>query len=386
LRPVAGLECFGHNFENLVGLTRFLIFLFYGILKMNFHYKCLLFAPAILVLSAASNAQYTATILTPSWSSNSVSYGAAGTNQIGFATENSNDRALLWNGSSSNYINLNPTGFSDSYGKGVSSSDQVGYGLLTNVNYHALQWFGSAASVIDLHPSGHAFSQAFATSGAHQVGNADFHAALWTGTAGSFVDLNPTGFRESEAWGVDGSQQVGFGVGASTGELSHAILWNSSSTSYVDLNPAGMTSSQAFGIAGGQQVGTASNNSSTPHAMLWTGTAASAIDLNPVGFTSSYLNATNGFNQVGYGFGSTGEHALVWSGTAASAIDLHGVLPTWILASYATGISSNGDIVGYGFDSNRKTTALLWSPVPEPSSIAVLGLGALALLRRLRRK
>src|SRR5262245_10726589 len=83
-------------------------------------------------------------------------------------------------------IDLNPSGFTQSYANGISGNQQVGYG------------YGSA------------------------TGNS-YHALLWNGSAAGYVDLNPSGFTSSQAYGISGSQQVGYGR-PGTGNNNHALL------------------------------------------------------------------------------------------------------------------------------------------------------------------
>jgi probable HAF family extracellular repeat protein len=202
---------------------------------------------------------------------------------------------------------------------------------------------------MDLHPSGFKSSYATGVSGTSQVGSASvtadgpYHAMLWTGTSDSAVDLNPDGFVHSYATGVHGDYQVGYGYDPNAGRFSHALLWN--------------------------------------------GTAASIVDLNPIGFDWSEALAISSAGQVGRGFGpltGSNNHALFWNGTAQSAIDLHsfvGDLGPPIIGSAATGISNNGSIVGYGYTRSVEQYAILWTPIPEPTSCC---LSACALVIALR--
>ena len=150
----------------------------------------------------------------------------------------------------------------------------------------------------------------------------------------------------------------------------------------VDLTPAGFGKSQAFGVNGGQQVGHGYwNNGYDNHALLWSGTAASAVDLNPAGFFVSESIAISGGQQAGYGQSpATGNHnhAFVWSGTAASAVDLHQFLPAGFTGSIAQGIDAQGNIVGWAYDGSGEH-AILWQPVPEPSALILLCVGAISL-------
>ena len=150
----------------------------------------------------------------------------------------------------------------------------------------------------------------------------------------------------------------------------------------VDLTPAGFGKSQAFGVNGGQQVGHGYwNNGYDNHALLWSGTAASAVDLNPAGFSLSESIAISGGQQAGYGQSpATGHHnhAFVWSGTAASAVDLHQFLPAGFTGSIAQGIDAQGNIVGWAYDGSGEH-AILWQPVPEPSALILLCVGAISL-------
>ncbi len=95
----------------------------------------------------------------------------------------------------------------------ISGSQQVGWGedVSTGEKWHALLWNGSATGYIDLNPSGYHRSKALDTSGSQQVGfghatrDSYAHALLWNGTASSFVDLAPSGFYDSQALSTDGT-------------------------------------------------------------------------------------------------------------------------------------------------------------------------------------
>jgi len=166
------------------------------------------------------------------------------------------------------------------------------------------------------------------------------HALLWYGSAASCVDLNPSGWDNSNANGTSGTQQVGWGQGSATGGNEHALLWNGSASSYADLNPSGFDNSLASGISGTQQVGGGS------------GSATGNVS-----------------------------HALLWNGTADSYIDLHQFLPDGFTDSFARAIDSSGNIVGNATDSSGYQHAILWE-IPEPTTLLLLGLGGLTVLRR----
>ena len=172
------------------------------------------------------------------------------------------------------FIDLHPSGFTDSRALAVSDGQQVGYTGTPPPHERALLWTGSPDSVVDLHPSGFTSSVAVGVSGGQQVGLgliiSRSHALLWTGSADSVVDLHPSGFSDSLALGVSAGQQVGYGTDPDGFE--HALLWTGSADSVVDLHtflPPEFTESQATGIdADGNIVGTAYEPDGTAHAFL----------------------------------------------------------------------------------------------------------------------
>jgi len=213
-----------------------------------------------------------------------ASYAAAtnGTQQVGYSYPS---RALLWSGTAASCISLHPSGFAGSRATGISGTQQVGWIASTDwhtpyasMGTHAFLWNGSAASRIDLNPSGFDQSEASGISDTQQVGrgilsNNDSHALLWSGSADSFIDLNPSGYSWSTAMGTNSTQQVGYGAGSATDGNSHALLWNGSEISYIDLHqflPTGFIKSYAQAIDSyGNIAGYATDSSNDYHAILW---------------------------------------------------------------------------------------------------------------------
>lgn len=162
-----------------------------------------------------------------------------------------------------------------------------------------------------------------------------------------------------------------------TDQNQRAALWYGTPESFVDLTPPGFEGGQgqAYGVAGGQQVGgAATRQTGGTRAMLWFGSAESYVDLG-----SGVAQDTNGRQQVGWiptvGFDN---HAAVWSGTPQSRLDLHQFLPPQFQGqgafSRAYAIDAEGNIIGYAEDLQdvHHGKAVMWSPVPEPGTVATL--------------
>ena len=226
--------------------------------------------------------------------------------------------ALYWPNTGSSPTDLHPAGYDYSYAMDASGGRQVGYGSASSSRtLRALLWNSSQANVVNLHPaSGWTNSLALGMDVCQQVGwgtHKESHqdrALLWYGTAASAVDLHPTGYSSSYANGVSEnggmSEQVGWGGKAGSGTL-HALLWRGSAASVVNLNPSGLGFfySEAHGVSvGGEepalvgQVGF--GRGSGTHALYWRGTAASATDLH------NFLSAEHE-SSYAYDISSTGD-------------------------------------------------------------------------------
>ena len=258
--------------------------------------------------------------------------------------------------------------------------------------FHALLWDGTPESVVDLNPAGYSGSHIYDASDDTQVGNAYHiasnhlsHALMWHGTVESIVDLHPVGFTRSSARSVFGNVQVAC---ADVHNSRRAFLWRGSADSAVNLHPSGFVISDARGLTESIQVGFGWKTVEITHAPLWRGTAQSVVDLHPIGFDRSWANSAAGDIQTGYGAGGAAgpySHALLWKGTAGSVVDLHSYLsdlPIELSSSYSGRIDSNGTIHGYGLHFDPETggylkIAVMWTPVPEPSTWTILCCGVI---------
>ncbi|MBA3726058.1 MAG: PEP-CTERM sorting domain-containing protein [Armatimonadetes bacterium] len=314
------------------------------------HSKSRFVAPLLCVASSCI-AQYTAQIL-PTTTGYGQAFGAGANQIVGHDFAGS----LLWTGPDYDHVYLNAPGFDSWSVTGVGGGKQIGSGYLGGERNHALMWSGSTGSLVDLHPDGYLATFGRATDGKSQVGAAGIveggnigHALLWRGTAESVVDLHPDGYQSSDAFGVWGDTQVGQLDGFTP------VMWKGTAESMSLLPlPKGEPGGVARAIHGNQIVGGAGG------PIIWDTDTGKFTELG-----SGTAFDTNGKQQVGI----RQSHAIVWSGTAESRLDLHQFLPKGFTESEATGIDENGTIVGWGFDSIHAVRPLVWTPVPEPSSL-----------------
>lgn len=320
--------------------------------------------------------------------------------------------AGIWFGGQGGFLDLHPEGYTRSQINGAGEGRQVGQASsgIAGAEEHAILWDGTSEGFVDLSPSwSPQYSVGFNTAFNQQVGISSLggftQATLWTGTAASAVNLNPAGFETSVATGTDGTRQAGTAWnGSGFSAVTHAGMWSGTAASWVDLHPAsGALYSSGVAISG-TQVGGLIRTTQGDRAVLWNGTAESMVNLHPDGTgISEITGVANGYQvgraviggslQVGGAPGTWiggSSHAYLWQGSSGSAFDLHGLLPSGFISSFASDVSlflGNVYITGYGYNvSNARIEAFMIqgpaNAVPEPASIAALGAGAIALLRR----
>ena len=313
---------------------------------------------------------------------------------------------------------LGTFGGSHSYAFALNDAGQVvGYAETPQGQIHAFLYSsGKMMDLSSLRSIGLMDSIAAAINGSGQVViNSEWtdHAHLYSN--GALTDLGTLGSFDSGGAGLNSSGQVVGQAHTKSGE-PHAFLY--SGGKMTDLGTLGGKDSSGLAINdAGQVVGAASTASGFQHAFLYSG--GKMIDLTPgapnaiarainasgqvVGDTTNGaflysggrtvsltgLVGANGINDfgavVGHG-GSSGDHALLFIN--GKVTDLNSVLPDhsgWVLEN-ATAINNKGQLVGYGTNPSGASHAFLLTPVPEPSTLTLLGLGALSLAGHLWRK
>lgn len=252
-----------------------------------------------------------------------------------------------------------------------------GYGL-NNLGY--VVGSGQNDTAVVRHPDGyveilprppeavHPFAAAMRINDAGQVaGNVGGYAVFWDTDRTTAIMGNDL-FKFA---GINASAQTAW-----TDGNHRSYLWSQSGGN-VDLAPvAGQTTSTVLGINdSGLIVG-----ESGSRAVLWrTPGNPMQLPLLP-GTTTSRAESINGREQI---VGQMNGHAVLWD-SDGSIVDLSLNIGDCDY-SLAEGINDNGWIVGTAFVPGG-IFAAVWEPIPEPSSLLVLGSGILALAGVIRKR
>jgi probable HAF family extracellular repeat protein len=214
--------------------------------------------------------------------------------------------------------------------------------------------------------------------------NGQIHAFLYSGgTTTDLLTLTGTA-GYSDAYSInDHTQVVGDSIAASG--IDRAVLWqNGTLTDLGDLY-GGTGGARAYAINNvGQAVGESwAIPSLVSHAYLWQNGAMADLGVLP-GTNDSLAQGINDSGKVvGTSYNPNGTHLpFVWNSTDGMR-DLNTLLDStgagWTLEE-AYCINDSGQILGTGINPGGQTDAFLLTPVPEPSALALLCVGAIGLL------
>jgi len=181
----------------------------------------------------------------------------------------------------------------------------------------------------------------------------------------------------------DSGQVVGYAVLTHNG-IQQAFVYNGSLPVH-GFGTLGGNESTATAINNLRQVvGWSRISSGVYHAFLHNGGGSLVLsdDLGTLGGDLSQALAINNLGQV-VGWAETGNSHDAFLYDGGSMLDLNNLIAPgsgWTLTD-ATGINATGQICGYGqYGGQQEAFLLTPAPVPEPSTLALLCVGALGLL------
>jgi probable HAF family extracellular repeat protein len=364
---------------------------------------CLLFLTA--VIAHADSAAYTIHDLsTLQGGSYSAGYGINGLGEVvGYGGSYiASSRAFEWNSSNGMQDIGALAGKAKSRAYDINDSGHIaGYSYNDATDPVACLWTSGGITNLGMLPGG-TRSAAVAINRLGQVvgqsktvGATIDRAFLWLPAAayGLPSGLNNLGTlvgdAESEAQGINGHGQV-VGFSSDSTGFDQAFLWLPASayglsSGMNNLGSLGNKASAADINDLGQVVGYSYTTTGSFHAFLWENGIMTDLGVPNGGTNSEALGINNAGQVVGY---YTTTNPNVWRGFVWDS--LGGFQDIGTLAgdteSVAYDINDHGEIVGASWLSGAADDrAVLWQPVPEPSSIAAL-IGGLIWMMGVRRR
>lgn len=314
----------------------------------------------------------------------SEAWGINASGQVTGEIVTSNDEYHAFLYSNGTMQDLGTLGGTFGVGNGINALGQVTGESLTSGNAASHAFIYGNGTMHDIGSSGATLGAGINDSGqvagVGGVGSGPGHAIIYTN--GAITDLGTLGGNSSEAYGINNAGQVTGQAYLSGNATYHAFLYTNGSMK--DLGTLG---------APGDSIGHGINNlgdvtgEANLHAFLYAN--GTMQDLGTLGGEPSQGWGINDAGQVvgDSAMSSGATHAFLY--TNGSMQDLNSLLAnpngSWVLES-ATAINDFGQITGYGTLDGQEHAFLLAPTTPEPGSIAVMAVGAIALLARGRRK
>jgi probable HAF family extracellular repeat protein len=320
---------------------------------------------------------------------------------------------------------------------GINESGHVvGWSVNASGQYRAFLW-DNVSGIQDIGDLGGGISMATGINDAGQIvgssrnNSGQFRPFIWDNVNGiqSFSGISS---QSSIGVKINNSGQVAGGFYDTSGK-SQAFYWDSSNGTQLlgnlNQNPIYAPQSQSEAAAinnNGQVVGWADDTSNNDRAFLWD-SANGMQNLGSLGTSGGNYSWSRGINDFGQVVGSSNNHAFLWDtidgmqdigtlgGNSAIAYDINNYgqivgqssnslsqnratlwdneatydlnvfLPAdsdFFLLTQAIGINDNGQIIGLGYLKSGYEGMFLMTPVPEPATIALLGLGGLLIRRK----
>ena len=354
--------------------------------RRSYQFLLFVFLAVVSVGNANGQVQYTVTGLLPA-ETNGQAYGINDSGDVvGYAqASDCISYAFLYSGGSLQNLGTLPGGL-NSAAYGINNLGQiVGYANISNVGGNAFLYNGSGPMQILVTPAGtesiaRGINNLGQIVGDGATSSGQGGAFLWSGSSRQFIG------GSTSACGINDSAQVVGHIQTSSNAL-HAFLWSSGS-GMQDLGTLGGVYSFARGINNlGQVVGYSLNSSNVYRGFLWS-SGSGMQDLGTLSdATEIEANCINNLGQIVGEAYITGDgfNAFVYSnGSIRNLNNLIAPDSGWTLTR-AYGINDNGQICGYGSYDGRQNAFLL-TPIPEPSTVAVLFAGAVGLLFGVPRK
>ncbi|MGD0744382.1 MAG: PEP-CTERM sorting domain-containing protein [Verrucomicrobiota bacterium] len=270
------------------------------------------------------------------------------------------------------YTTLSVPEGGSTYAMGISGNNIVGNYSDGN-NWHGFLYDGNSYTTLDV--PGAAWTFADGIDGNNIVGSYNGLGFRYNGN--SYIPFNGPGASITEAHGVSGNNIVGWYFDGSYHGFIFSGFLDYYGRSYTTLNvPWGSYDTYASGISGNNIVGYYHDPNSpyTDHGFLYNGSTYTALDVPGAVGDGTRALAISGNNIVGYYQVGNTHHGFLYNGSTYTDLDVPG-------ADYftaATGIDGN-NIVGYYYDGSNMR-GFIATPVPEPSFLALLAVGAAALL------